>query len=64
MDSHDHLPTYAALSVTMYLLWLTRVKGMFLLVCSGTMNTRCRKTGNNTYHIILTVDRQRDRQAD
>ena len=31
---------YAALSVTMYLLWLTLVKGMCLEGSSGTMNTR------------------------
>lgn len=60
-----NLPMYAALSVTMYLLWLTRVKGMILLASWGTINARWRTRGDNTYHVILTVmDRQTGRQTD
>lgn len=54
---------YAALSVTMYLLWLTLVKGMFLEGSSGTMNTRWRQR-ETTIHIERDrmLDRQKDRQ--
>ena len=59
---------YAALSVTMYLLWLTLVKGMFLEGSSGTMNTRWRQRETTNEHSLEakgdTIHTERDRMLD